>query len=741
MTGKTASDPIFAQVISPRAVRGLFTYSVPQTMASELEIGKRVVAPFGPKKIIGLVAGFSEQVDIKTRQITQIIDDEPVVSSDQIKLALWVADYYAAPPGDVIPLIMPRNDAKLVTVVELAGERPPSSRSKIANRIYETLRHKGGERKLHLLSADLEMTQAELKKILSGKLVKSFTRIRQAGRIVTQRNVETKEPAARVKVEPVRLTDDQRKAVASVAPDIEKGRFSTHLIYGVTGSGKTEVYAELARLALNKGKSVLVLTPEIALCDIITSRFEKRLGLRVTVLHSGMKPKERHMNWDRVRTGQSRLVVGARSAVFAPMPNLGLVIIDEEHDASYKQEDSPRYHGRDTAIKRCSMEGVPVVLGSATPSMESYHNALTGKYGLVELTHRTDGREMPEVEIVEPDSKKTVGQEMAEALRSRLEAKEQSLLFINKRGAARFVQCDRCGHVFECRNCTLSLVLHSSTKKLNCHTCGYSERAPDKCPQCGSGELFAGGAGTQKVEKEISELFPGARIARMDRDTTSRRSSSAAILEAVENRSVDVLVGTQMVTKGHDYPGITLVGVISADNMLHMPDFRAAERTFQQITQAAGRAGRGGGGRGLVVVQTLSGGHYSVSEAARHDFASFYKQEAQLRKLAGYPPFVRLSRIRIEASSVKNGQRFIECAEPIISRITSNTPGLTHLGPVEAVVFKVRNRYRWRILLKADRSGIMSAGVKKIVSELDTIPAPVRRKARVVVDVDPMETM
>jgi len=708
-------------------------------MVAELEIGKRVVAPFGPKKIIGLVAGFVGQVDIKTRQITQVIDDEPVVSGDQIKLALWVADYYAAPPGDAIALVMPRNDAKLVTVVELAGEKPTSSKSKIAGRIYETLRDKGGKRKLHLLAADLEMTQPELRKTLSGKLVKSFTRIRQDGRIVAHRNSATKELATRVKVEPVRLTDDQRKAVAIVAPDIEKSRFRTHLIYGVTGSGKTEVYAELARLALNKGKSVLVLTPEIALCDIITSRFEKRLGLPVTVLHSGVKPKERYMNWDRIRTGRSRLVVGARSAVFAPMSNLGLVIIDEEHDASYKQEDSPRYHGRDTAIKRCSLEGVPIVLGSATPSMESYYNALTGKYGLVELARRTDGREMPKVEIVEPDSEKTVGPEMADALRSRLEAKEQSLLFINKRGAARFVQCDRCGHVFECRNCTLSLVLHSSTKKLNCHTCGYSERAPDKCPQCGSEELFAGGAGTQRVEKEIGELFPEARIARMDRDTTSRRSSSAAILEGVENRSVDVLVGTQMVTKGHDYPGITLVGVISADNMLHMPDFRAAERTFQQITQAAGRAGRGDG-RGLVVVQTLSGGHYSVSEAARHDFASFYKQEAQLRKLAGYPPFVRLSRIKIDASSVKNGRRFVECMEPIISRITSKTPGVTHLGPVEAVVFKVRNRYRWRILLKGDSPGAMSACVKKILSELDTIPTYIRRKARVVVDVDPMET-
>lgn len=730
----------FAQVIAPRPVRGFFTYSVPPELDAQAGPGRRVVVPFGSRKLIGLVAARTEETDVETKDIAEVIDDAPVAPPDMMKLLLWVADYYFAPPGDVAALAIPRDDVRVKTVVELAADGPPATRSKTALAVYEALAARGGERSVELLAKDLGMTQTEVKKALAGTAVKKFTRQRQAGLKVRARGRAEDSVAVAMAPSGVELTAAQKKAVEAIGPAIGEGRFEATLIHGVTGSGKTEVYAALAGMALAEGKSVMALAPEIALCDLLARRFEKRLGVRVAVIHSALKPAERREMWRMAREGEARLLVGARSAVFAPMDNLGLVIVDEEHDASYKQEESPRYSGRDVAVKRAQLAGIPVVLGSATPSMESYYNCKTGKYRLVEMGSRIDGRPMPEVELCEPEPGSRVGSRLREAIGGCLEAGGQALVFLNRRGTARYIQCSQCGHVFECRNCSVSLVFHADSRKLECHTCGYAEAAPDKCAECGSDRLYEGGAGTKGIEREISEMFPGARVRRMDRDTTSRRTAGAEILSAVESKDVDILVGTQMITKGHDYPGITVVGALSADDTLYMPDFRSAERTFQQITQAAGRAGRGET-PGRVIVQTLSGDHHSVLTAARHDFAEFYRREAEAREAAGYPPFARLARVRVESGSRDRGQALVDQLGRALDRIADSWPDVQALGPVEAIVFKAKNRYRWRFLFKGPGPGEVAGALRAFMAEAEKIAAGEGRGARIFADVDPVDVM
>lgn len=734
-------DHSFAQVIVPRPVRTLFTYSVPGEMREAALPGARVVVPFGRKKLIGLIARRSARAEVETKPILQMIDDQPVSPPDIIELALWAARHYFAAPGEMLQLISPRDDVEIDSVVELkTNATPPGPRSPdSAVRIYESLEENGGARRLKLLASDVEMTPGELKKTLKRASVARFAEIKEKARHVAVRRSQEKGQGS-TDADFVTLNKSQSAAFGEIAPDIGKGRFNVHLIYGVTGSGKTEVYAHLVQKALDLGKSALALAPEIALADMLAERLRRRLGLEPFILHSEMTPRERGRRWQAVKNGEVKLVVGARSAVFAPLSDLGVIIVDEEHDTSYKQESAPRYNGRDLAIKRGAICGVPVVLGSATPSFESYHNALTGKYSLIELASRVDDRPMPKVETVKPETPGEIGSRLRDEIRSRLDRGEQVMLFINRRGAARFVQCSMCGHVFECRNCSLSLVSHASARTLDCHTCGYSEPAPDTCPKCHSSDFFMGGSGTEKVERDVRELFPGARVARMDRDTTSRRRSSAKILRDLEKGEVDILVGTQMITKGHDYPGITLVGAISVEDTLRLPDFRASERTFQLLTQAAGRAGRGERG-GLVIAQTISEGHHSVTAASNHDFKAFYEKEAVLRKMVGYPPFARLAFVRIDAATVSRGEEFLKRAEPVMRRAVAKTPGVAMLGPAPAVVFKVRNRYHWRVLLKAPSHARLAEGLRHLLSSLESAPERLGVGVNLAVDMDPTSAM
>ncbi|MBI5814524.1 MAG: primosomal protein N' [Nitrospinae bacterium] len=729
----------FVEVIVPRPVRPLFTYSVPDGLAGGVAPGKRVEVPFGKRSLIGLIAKVTNKAEVETKPVISVIDPAPVVAEDLLKLAVWTARHYYAPPGDVIQLIMPKGDVKLDTVVLLVeGAEASSSRSKSAALMFSALSAKGGSRKLELLAADMEVTPAEMKKIVSAGVAAGFVRVTQSTRQVKERKAAG--PLAMREVNPVELNAAQVKAFELVAEGMDASKFSVTLIHGVTGSGKTEVYATLARKALDSGKSVIALAPEIALADLLADRFHNRLGFAPFIIHSDMPPGERDKKWRAIAQAGPALVVGARSAVFAPVENLGLVIVDEEHDNSYKQETSPRYNGRDVAIMRGSICGAAVALGSATPSLESYHHALSGKYALAELPHRIDARPMPKVEIVEPEPGGGVGERLKSELAVRLERGEQSLLFINRRGAARYVMCGVCGKVVECRNCSISLVYHISTKTMRCHTCGYEEPAPKTCAQCDSADFFLGGLGSERIEKDIEAMFPAARVARMDRDTTSGRHAGSKILRSVGGGEVDILIGTQMVTKGHDYPNITLVGAVSADDTLHIPDFRAGERTFQLVTQAAGRAGRGDA-PGLVIVQSKSADHHSVACAAGHDYKAFYETEINLRQATGYPPFARLAFIRIDASTQEVGEKYINMIRSSLEGVRRKTRGLEILGPAEGVIFRTKNRFNWRILLKAPNHAAIHAALDRFFDETGGGKQGQPGTVRVSVDMDPVNVM
>ena len=518
----------------------------------------------------------------------------------------------------------------------------------------------------------------------------------------------------------VELTDAQREAFDAVAGDMRSGAYSVTLLHGVTGSGKTEVYMRLAAEALALGKGALVLVPEIGLTPQLLGRFRHRFGDKVACLHSAYPEKKRAAEWRRVRNGEAPVVLGTRSAVYAPLPNVGVITVDEEHDASYKQDDAPRYNARDTAIVRAKRAGVPVVLGSATPSLESYSRVKAGSYRLMELPSRPGGRPLPTVTLVDlrrdqSGDHKTptlISAELAAAIHDRLARNEQTLLFLNRRGFSSMILCRDCGASAQCQNCSVPMTFHLNSGggagRLQCHLCDLSMPPPNECPACGSARVGYFGLGTERVEEAVKARFPRARVRRMDRDTVSRAGAYDEILGAVRRAEVDILIGTQMVAKGHDFPRMTLVGVVLADVGLHLPDFRAGERTFQLLTQVAGRAGRAEL-PGEVIVQTFRPEHYAVTCAKGHDYAAFYEMESRFRQDTGYPPYRRLARLRFEArnpdaAAAAGGwvRNFIEKngAMPAASRDGASA-GLTFLGPAPAMLARVRGIYRHHMLVKS----------------------------------------
>jgi primosomal protein N' (replication factor Y) len=536
---------------------------------------------------------------------------------------------------------------------------------------------------------------------------------------------------------PVELTAAQRAAVTAVV-DSPGGAFRTFLLWGVTGSGKTEVYLQSIAACLAANHTALVLVPEISLTHQLVDRVRARFGERVAVLHSGLSDGERWDEWRRIARGDVAIVVGARSAVFAPLPHLGLVVIDEEHDASFKQEDGIRYNGRDVAVMRAKLAGCPAVLGSATPAVETFHNGQTGRYQMLTLPERVEARPLPGVDIIDlrrgPSVAKLVliSPRLAAALQANLAAHGQSLIFLNRRGFANFLQCLQCGEALMCPNCSVTLTLHRRMRALRCHHCDYTIPPPAACPDCGGLSLSAWGAGTEQVEAALHQMLPGARIGRMDRDTTSRKGSQREIFTAWERREYDVLIGTQMITKGHDVPGVTLVGVLLADSSLNFPDFRAAERTFQLLTQVAGRAGRGTR-PGRVIVQTLQPDHLSLQCAAQHDFRTFVEHELAARRELGYPPFARLVQIRCEGEDPQATERIVQAVAAQVNAAAEK--GVELLGPTPAPIERLRRRYRWQLLIRG-RSGAAVRRAARIGRDA------VRRAARtagvrLLVDVDP----
>ena len=699
---------MLVEVAVAAAVRGTFTYRVPSRLAGEVSLGSRVAVPFGKSpRATGYVVGLptTPPHGFELKDVAGVLDEFPPFTPPLLKLIRWAEDYYLAPPGELMRAALPpglnaRKGASAPTRRGVEFATPAAGAA-------EALAGLGA--RAHARRAVLEYLLAR-GRIPVEELRAAFPRGRPALVALVKAGLATLEtvavaagggallPAAE---DPFPLTSDQAGALARIAG--AAGAFRTFLLHGVTGSGKTEVYLQAIALARAAGRGALVLVPEIALTPQLAGRFRARFGDQVALLHSGLSDRERHGEWLRLRRGEARICVGVRSAVFAPVQDLGIVVVDEEHDPSFKQDDGPGYHARDLAVVRAREEGAVCVLGSATPSLETLENARTGKYERIELPRRIDDRPLPEVRIVDLSRIRKgaplpglLSPVLQDAIAATVRAGRQAILFLNRRGFQTLVLCRDCGREERCPNCSVSLTLHARRGVLLCHYCGATERMSPRCPACG-GERAGVGAGTEQVEAAVREIVPTARVARMDRDALSGAGDVAELLARFARREIDVLVGTQMVTKGHDFPGVTLVGVVLADTALALPDFRAAERTFQLLTQVAGRAGRGDD-PGQVIVQTFHPHSPAVAFAVGHDYAGFAEVELDRRRSLGYPPFGRMMAVRVEGSESgarKTAEALGEAARPALSA------GVSMLGPAPAAIERIRGKSRWHLLFRA----------------------------------------
>ena len=596
----------------------------------------------------------------------------------------------------------------LVSVEDVQAQRDPMRASAERLRVDylgwpEDAKLKKAEREL-LSYLELHPGSHNLRELEASVAGASETARSLARRQLLSLTVEPPVPLQRPSTIPLELTAHQEAALSVVREALEARTFATFLLHGVTGSGKTEVYLRAIETTLGLGKSALLLVPEIALTPQVAAQFFFRFGDRVAILHSAFGDAERADQWKRIRSGAASVVVGTRSAVFAPVQDVGLIIVDEEHDHSYKQQDTPRYNGRDVGVVRAQAAGAVVVLGSATPSLETRYNVERGKYRMLTLPERIERRPMPEVELIDMrveflDTRRqaTFSRRLLDELKQRLAAREQVMLLHNRRGFSSFAACRACGERVTCVNCAVTLTYHKRDRRMLCHYCNYAERVPSACPKCGSEYVQFVGTGSERVEDELHQHFPEARIARLDRDTASGKRRFETILHGFREGNFDILVGTQMIAKGHDIPNVTLVGVINADIGLGLPDFRAAERTFQLLTQVAGRAGRGDL-RGKVLIQTINPDHYAIQLAAAQDFEAFYAREIQFRKAMRYPPFSVLANLLVRAEKKEDAMRM---AGEIGHLLTPAVEGLKVLGPAEAPVPRLKNEFRYQLLIKS----------------------------------------
>ena len=643
-----------------------------------------------------------------------------------------MAEYYLYPLGQTIEAVVPkalsRAKPKKKKYLELLS----------GDHDLEALRGPK-QRELLLLLCDRQVMSMEDLKEFSSVTIKSLCAFNMAA--VVEREVEEKPDTGPFRPSrPPELMPAQSEAVRRIDEAVLRATFGAFLLHGVTGSGKTEVYLHAIKQASSAGKGAIVLVPEIALTPQLLSRFRQRFGSRVAVLHSGLSDRERADEYRRIQSGQVDVAIGARSAVFAPFKNTGLIIVDEEHENSYKQDEGLRYHARDVAVVRAKFSSAVAVLGSATPSLESYYNARNGKYEYLRLADRVDHRPMPSVGIV--DVKQTHKESLytpalISAVGQRLERNEQVLLLLNRRGFSSVLICRECGAAIKCPSCSVSLTFHKSEQKLKCHYCGYLTRLPDKCPACQGIDLKLLGSGTQKIEEEVQKLFPAARMKRMDSDSVKGRDAYERLLQQVDRREVDILLGTQMVAKGHDFPAVTLVGVVDADVGLNLPDFRSAEKTFQLITQAAGRAGRGKLA-GEVIIQTMNPNHYSIRHSRTHDYDSFYNEEIVYRTELGYPPIGRMIKLEIKGPDEEQAAEAAKTAQNRIRTLMRANKDTVLLGPAPAPVARVRGQYRFQLIMisrKRDLIRFLAVEGKNAVEE------KFARKVKVIVDVDPVNLM
>lgn len=758
--------------IPSKSVDFTFDYVIPKRLAAFVQVGVRVVVPFGPRTVQGYVMDIQSHPDqdideTKLKEIKEVQDIQPELTSELIQLSAWMSNYHVTKRISVLEAMLPSAiKAKYQKAFELVKEQEVAESLRVkfnkeGHYLYKDaqknndlaelvqLLNNGDIREVTLLSQKLKKKTQRAVKIIQGyhpdevlakleKYIKQYDlyaylldeqqhivflkEINDMGfsnssldALIKKGYVEKydaeidRDPFAdRVFEQEVKqkLTIEQQHAFDTVKTTLDGDEARTFLLHGVTGSGKTEIYLQTIEAVLNKGKQAMMLVPEIALTPQMVLRFKRRFGDDVAVLHSGLSTGEKYDEWQKIRDGRARVSVGARSSIFAPFKELGLIIIDEEHESTYKQEDYPRYHAREIAQWRSQYHNCPIILGSATPCLESFARAEKGVYTLLSLPHRVNQQALPNIDIIDMREELSRGNrsmfsnDLRDAMNARLKKKEQIVLFLNRRGYASFMLCRDCGHVPQCPNCDISLTYHKTTDQLKCHYCGYEETPSNQCPNCESEHIRQMGTGTQRVEELLQQEFPDARIIRMDVDTTSRKGAHEKLLSDFEQGKGDILLGTQMIAKGLDYPNITLVGVLNADTMLNLPDFRASERTYQILTQVAGRAGRHEK-EGQVIIQTYNPEHYAIQDVKQNNYLTFYQREMTYRKLGKYPPYYFLINFTISHKEMK---KVMEASKHIHHILLQHLTSKSYvLGPSPAALSRINNEYRFKILVKYKR--------------------------------------
>ncbi len=747
MNGSVRLADVALPIPLPRAL----SYLVPDKLALTVTPGRRVLCTLGSRRIVGVVLGVREGEKPQGAKPLLSVLEGISLPDDLVVFVARLASYYLAPIGEVVRLALPPQDKEASRAVEeltLFSEAKGIAVRKVQwvvpTENVETSIKAGPARILAFVRAHGALPLSRLEEQFGGARA-TVKRLKEEGLVALEEREAIRDPFFVVAIDrdtELSPTEPQQAAMAALALALAASTPATFLLHGVTGSGKTEVYLRAIAEAKKLGRGTIMLVPEIALTPQLVSRFRARFGDDVAVLHSGLTPRERYDMWMRLRAGEVDVAIGARSALFAPVRALGLVIVDEEHDSSFKQEEGVRYNARDMAILRAHMQQGVCVLGSATPSLESEHLSRTGKATKLVLPDRARAQEMPKVEIVDlrrigagPTGDKRISLLLHRAIEQTLAAKEQTILFLNRRGFAPSIRCEGCGELASCPHCTVALTLHKKKGgTMRCHWCDYESALPTRCKKCDSDRIALEGLGTEKLEETLTAAFPDAVIARLDRDVATGKQIEK-VLDRVRSREVDILVGTQMVTKGHDLPFVTLVGVINADAALSIPDFRASERAFQLLVQVAGRAGRGDT-PGRVLVQTYDPEHHAIKFAAKHDVNGFIDREMRDRKELAYPPFSRMALVRVDSLDEKEAQEstaLLARAARDASR-AAELGAVTVLGPTPAPIAKVRNRFRFRIMLRSTSR----EHLRKVTLAIHAVVGQLPRSVRVAIDVDPV---
>ncbi|GEP43633.1 replication restart helicase PriA [Brevifollis gellanilyticus] len=715
-------------------------YGIPEKMAARIGVGTRVMVPLQNQKVPAVVIELLQSSEHrgKLKEVSSIVGSRPMFTPGLLKLADWVAEYYIVPVHRVLRAMLPQavrdkpetflTDSHLKLVKEPPADvlEKMHARAPMQARVIEELRRRKGEATLSELRRDLPSATTVVKALLKhGWISRSEIRV-ERDPFQTEEFLPTL---------PLTLTEEQQAAYDHVIGALQKPEEAKPiLLHGVTGSGKTEVYLQAIAEVLKKGQTALVLVPEISLTPQTIERFKARFSEKkdsIAVLHSHLSDGERHDEWFKVQEGRADIVIGARSAIFAPLERLGLIIVDEEHEPSYKQEDTPRYQARDLAVLRGRIERCPVLLGSATPSLESFQNALMGKYDLVRMTKRTDGKSMPLIRIIDMRLQRRKGtgttianatilsEKLRTAITTRLEKKEQTILFLNRRGFHTTLDCASCGEVVQCQDCAIPMTLHKADNRLVCHICGARRVPPTKCPSCKEPGLKYGGFGTERVEAAVREVFPKARIARVDTDTMQRKNQLRDTLRDFRAQKLDILIGTQMIAKGLDFPNVTLVGVLNADTALNIPDFRAAERTLQLLIQVAGRAGRGEL-KGEVYVQTHAPHSPAIQFSRHNDFEGFSDQELEHRRAFKYPPY---SHMVLVSSRGKHETQAEFTLQTLHKRLLQGLPDGTIMGePTPSSLSKAHGQFRFQLLMRSDRIRPLARHIQTVMETLSPPP-------------------